>query len=106
MAMSNHDRVKPRGVSFESWLTKYETLKSGFISVYDDEPFNPDQSSSAYEIGRQMTIVAKQRGYRTKGSLIRRKANSARFAWVKTKRPELENIARSLGYAPASLTLR
>lgn len=104
--MSNHNRVKPRGVSFEHWLTNYETLKTGFISVYDEEPFDPDQISSAYEIGRQMAIVAKQRGYRTNGALIRRQPKSDKFAWVKTKRGELENIARSLGYAPASLTLR
>lgn len=104
--MSNHNRVQPRGVSFENWLTKYETLKMGFISVYDEEPFDPDQISSAYEIGRQMAIVAKQRGYKTKGSLIRRQPKSTKFAWVKTKRPELENIARSLGYAPSALTLR
>lgn len=104
--MSNHNRVEPRGVTFEYWLTKYETLKEGFISVYDGEPFDDSQNSSAYEIGRQMAIVAKQRGYKTKGALIRRQANSTKFAWVKTKRPELENIARSLGYAPSSLTLR
>lgn len=104
--MSNHNRVQPRGVTFEYWLTKYETLKEGFISVYDEEPFDPDQNSSAYEIGRQMAIVAKQRGYKTKGALIRRQANSTKFAWVKTKRPELENIARSLGYAASSLTMR
>lgn len=104
--MSNHNRVQPRGVSFEYWLTKYEALKTGFVSVYDEEPFDCDNGSSAYEIGRQMAIVAKQRGYKTKGALIRRQPKSTQFAWVKTKRPELENIARSLGYAPSSLTLR
>ena len=104
--MSNHNRVQPRGVTFEYWLTKYETLKTGFISVYDGEPFDSEQNSSAYEVGRQMAIVAQQRGYKTKGALIRRVPKSDKFAWVKTKRPELENIARSLGYAASSLTLR
>lgn len=104
--MSNHNRVKPRPVTFEYWLTQHETLKEGFISLYDGEPFDDSKNSSAYEIGRQMAIVAKQRGYKTKGALIRRQANSTKFAWVKTKPPELDNIARSLGYATSSLILR
>lgn len=104
--MSNQNFKKINHVRFDMWLNKHSKLKQGFISVYDNEDFDPDINSSAYEIGRQMAIMAKTLGYKTKGGLIRRKPNSSEFAWVKTKVKELEHIARSLGYHPKQMTIR
>ena len=81
-------------------------LKFGFLSVYNEEDFDPDINSSAYEIGRQMAIIAKAYGYKTKGGLIRRKPKSEEYAWVKTKLRELKYIARSLGYKSSGLKIR
>lgn len=97
---------KSKGVSFQVWLTSKRMLQVGFISIYENEPFNPEFNSSAYEIGRQIAVEAKLRGFKTKGGLLRRKPKSTEYAWVKTKYPELERIARSLGWRPSQLILR
>ena len=104
--MTSNHTGKTKTVSFEKWLTSKPGLKQGFISVYDNEPFDPDVVSSAYEIGRQIAIVAKTSGFKTKGALIRKKPNSSDYAWVKTKYPELNKFAKSLGFATRELVIR
>ena len=97
---------KSHSISFQTWLTSKHMLQVGFISVYDNEPFNPDFNSSAYEIGRQIAIEAKLLGYKTKGALIRRKPKSIEYAWVKTKYSVIELIAKSIGWRPSQMIIR
>ena len=92
-----------KAITAETWLNKHYQLKVGFVSVYDNEPFNHSNDSIAYELGRQMAIVAKASGHKTKGGLIRRKPNSNEFAWVGTKIREITYLVHSIGYKPAQL---
>ena len=84
--------------SMERWL-QHPALKRGFLSIYNNEPFNDTLEISqalGYEIGRQIAVVAKANGYKTKGKLIRKVAKSERFDWVKTNKQVLIDIVYSL----------
>lgn len=97
--------IATRTVKFEIWADK-SNLKKGFISVYDEEPFDDTINSPAYEIGRQTAILAKARGYKTKGVLLRRKPKSTQYAWVKTKINILQELIMDLGWDAKRLVIR
>lgn len=87
----------------EDWLN-IPSIHSGILSVYNGEPFNYDISSPGYEIGRQIAILAKSAGLKTRGTILRKKPNSQRMGIVKTKLPILNDILyRQIGFSAAQL---
>jgi hypothetical protein len=80
-----------KSVSVEQWINN-KGIREGILSIYSNEPFNYEDSRMGYEIGRQIAILAKEAGLATRGSILRKKANSDNMAIVKTKLPILMNI--------------
>lgn len=103
--MTSNQAKKVTRISFDKWLNSRKGLRDGFISVYDNAEFNPE-GSSAYEVGRQIAILAKANGYKTKGILLRKKPNSDDYAWVKTRYRDIEALAQSLGFKRSKLLIR
>lgn len=89
--MSNQFVGKPVNLSFAAWINA-PGIHKGILSVYADELFDYNDNRHSYEIGRQIAILAKTAGLKTKGSLIRKKPNSNTYAIVKTKYPVLVDI--------------
>lgn len=103
--MNSNQNFKRTTITFEYWVNKSYDFKVGFVSVYDNEAFDMSKDFVAYELGRQVAIIAKIKGHKTKGTLIRRKANSSEFAWVKTKMRVLEDIAWDMGFKPEHMAI-
>lgn len=78
-------------ITLEQWLNN-PGIRRGILSVYAGEPFNYEDNRASYEIGRQIAILAKASGLRTRGSILRKKPNSEILAIVKTKMPILKRI--------------
>jgi hypothetical protein len=94
--MSNSGRGT--SVGLEKWIN-HPSIQRGILSFYAGEPFDYDVVSPGYEIGRQIALLAKSHGLHTRGSILRRKANSQQMAIVKTKMTILHNIVyRELGF--------
>lgn len=103
--MTSNQANKIKVVNFDSWLNSKKGLREGFISVYDNAEFNSEGSSS-YEVGRQIAIIAKANGYKTKGILLRKKPKSDDYAWVKTRYRDIESLVRSLGFDTRKLLIK
>lgn len=80
-----------REITLEKWINNIG-IRKGILSVYAGEPFNYDDNRASYEIGRQIAILAKANGLKTRGSILRKKPNSETMAIVKTKMPILKRI--------------
>lgn len=91
--------------TLEQWINNYR-IQQGILSFYAGEPFDYDKTSPGYEIGRQIAALAYAKGLKTRGSILRKKANSQQMAIVKTKMNILHNIVyRELGFKPSQLTV-
>ena len=88
--MSNIQTHSKR-VTLEVWIN-HPRIQAGILSVYAEEPFDYIKSSPGYDIGRQIAILAKVAGLKTRGAILRKKPNSTQMAIVKTKMPILHNI--------------
>lgn len=94
---------KGNKVTLEQWINT-PGIRKGILSVYANEPFDYDDNRAAYEIGRQIALLAKEAGLTTRGSVLRKKPNSQQMAIVKTKMPILsEIIYRRLNFKPDHL---
>lgn len=82
---------KSKTVSLETWINNPQ-IQRGILSLYSGEPFDDKINSPGYEIGRQIAILAKNAGLNTRGSILRKKANSSQMAIVKTKMKILSDI--------------
>ena len=90
-------------VTLEQWINA-PSIRRGILSVYAGEPFDYEQNSAGYEIGRQIAILAKSEGLRTRGSILRKKPNSEQMAIVKTKLSLLSSIVyRKLQFTPEQM---
>jgi hypothetical protein len=100
--MSN-GRGKGTSVTLEQWINT-PGIRKGILAVYANEPFDYDDNRVAYEIGRQIALLAKEAGLTTRGSILRRKPKSQQMAIVKTKMTILsEIIYRRLKFKPDHL---
>ena len=88
--MSNLHK-QSRTVTLEVWINNPQ-IQRGILSLYSGEPFDDTQNSPGYEIGRQIAILAKNAGLKTRGAILRKKANSSQMAIVKTKMQILHDI--------------
>jgi len=92
-------------VTLEQWINN-PGIRKGILSSYASEPFDYADNRAAYEIGRQIAIIAKGKGLKTRGSILRKKPNSQLMAIVKTKLPILQNIVYyELGFKPSQLAV-
>jgi hypothetical protein len=90
-------------VSLEKWINN-NNIQQGILSYYEGKPFDYDNNTSGYEIGRQIAILAVSYGLKTRGLILRRKPNSQQMAIVKTKMPILQKIVyREIGFKPSRL---
>lgn len=103
--MSNDGLTDSKRVGIERWLNIDSAMIEGVLSVYAGDPFDYTRDSFAYELGRQIAVLAKTRGFKTKGTLVRRKPNSHQMAWVKTKINDIHSIVLELGHMPRSLSI-
>jgi hypothetical protein len=102
--MSN-GRGKGTSVTLEQWINT-PGIRKGILAVYANEPFDYDDNRVAYEIGRQIALLAKEAGLTTRGSILRRKPKSQQMAIVKTKMTILSQIVyRQLMFRPEHLAL-
>lgn len=100
--MTNNVRAG-QAVSLERWINT-PGIRKGILAVYANEPFDYGDNRMAYEIGRQIAVLAKASGLHTRGSVLRRKPNSQVMAVVKTKMPLLSDIIyRQLMFKPEQL---
>lgn len=81
--------------SFENWVSKPEFVR-GFLSVYNNEPFDYNTCTRRYELGRQLAVMAKTHGLR-RSDLVRKKPNSTEYYFTKTRLPRLEELAYEAG---------
>ena len=94
-----------KSTPLEKWINN-RYIQQGILSLYAGDPFDYDNVSLGYEIGRQIAILAKSRGLHTRGSILRRKPNSHQMAIVKTKMTILHDIVyKELGFKPSRLTV-
>ena len=81
--------------SFELWAERHKFhLIQGFMSVYNNEPFDykmSDLGNRGYEIGRQVAVVAKAHGIQ-RGHFVRKAPNKEYYVWVKKNLKQLEVI--------------
>lgn len=84
-------------VSFETWLNRYPEKVRGFMSVYNDEPFDYDKGTPGYELGRQLAVLAKRDGLR-RSDLVRKRPKVDAYAFTKTKMARLAELARQAGF--------
>jgi hypothetical protein len=92
-------------VPLERWINN-RNIRRGILSVYANEPFNYDDDSRGYEIGRQIAICAKAMGFKTRGTILRKKPNSEQMAIVKTKLKALTWIIYyDLGFSTGQLSV-
>ena len=92
-----------QAVSLERWINT-PGIRKGILAVYANEPFDYSDNRMAYEIGRQIAVLAKAAGLYTRGSVLRRRPNSQVMAVVKTKMPILSDIIyRQLMFKPEQL---
>ena len=90
-------------VTLEQWINS-PGIRKGILAVYANEPFDYDDNRAAYEIGRQIALLAKEAGLTTRGSVLRKKPNSQQMAIVKTKMSILSQIVyRKLKFHPNQL---
>lgn len=90
-------------VTLEQWINT-PGIRKGILAIYANEPFDYNDNRASYEIGRQITLLAKEEGLRTRGSILRKKPNSQQMAIVKTKLTVLSQIVYSkLGFSPDQL---
>lgn len=95
--MSNHTGDTVR-VTLEQWINTPD-IQRGILSIYSSESFDYQNNSRGYEIGRQIAILAKSAGLKTRGTILRKKPNSTQMAIVKTKMFILQDIVhRQLGF--------
>lgn len=92
-------------VTLEQWINN-PGIRKGILSTYSGEPFDYEDNRASYEIGRQIALLAKSKGLRTRGSILRKKPNSQLMAIVKTKLPILQDIIYyQLGFKPSQLAV-
>lgn len=103
--MSNDGLAESKRVGIERWLNTDPAMIEGVLSVYAGDPFDYTRDSFAYEIGRQIAVLAKTKGFKTRGTLVRKKPNSQQMAWVKTKINDVHSIVLELGHMPRSLAI-
>lgn len=82
--------------TFEDWVNRAER-KRGFLSYYNNEPFDYEGASAGYELGRQLAVMAKLDGLR-RGDVLRKKPKSDKYAFTKTKIVRLEQLAIAAGF--------
>lgn len=103
--MSNFRNERVVQSSLEKWVNN-PGIKRGILSVYNNESFDYDSTSPAYELGRQIALLAKSKGLITRGSILRRKPNSEVMAIVKTKMTILSDIIyKELSYHPSQMVI-
>jgi hypothetical protein len=90
-------------VTLEQWINN-PGIRKGILAVYANEPFDYEDNRASYEVGRQIAILAKEAGLKTRGAILRKKPNSEQMAIVKTKMPLLQNIIyKQMQYKPSQL---
>jgi hypothetical protein len=89
--------VQENEISFDVWLNSYPEKVRGFMSVYNDEPFDYDRGTPAYELGRQLALLAKLDGLR-RSDLVRKRPKIEAYAFTKTKIHLVEQIAVLAGF--------
>jgi hypothetical protein len=89
--------TKGRRVSFEDWLNMRPEKVRGFLSVYNDEPFDYESDTPGYEVGRQLAVLAKQDGLR-RSDLVRKRPKVEAYAFTKTKMGRLYQLAERAGF--------
>lgn len=93
--MSNIVGSNIKYLTFEQWVQRPEFVR-GFLSVYNDEPFDYDTGTRRYELGRQLAVMAKLDGLR-RSDLVRKKPKVDQYAFVKTRLSRLEALAAQAG---------
>jgi hypothetical protein len=89
--------VQETEISFDAWLNQYPDKVRGFMSVYNDEPFDYDRGTPGYELGRQLAVMAKRDGLR-RSDLVRKRPKVDAYAFTKTKIHLVEQIAVLAGF--------
>ena len=87
---------KGHSVSFDKWLQTPEKIR-GFMSIYNDQAFDYDNSTMGYELGRQLGVLARQDGLR-RSDLVRKRPKVDQYAFVKTKINRLLELAKLAGF--------
>lgn len=96
---------KGNKVPLEQWINT-PGIRKGILAVYANEPFDYEDNRAAYEVGRQIALLAKEAGLTTRGSVLRKKPNSQQMAIVKTKMTLLSQIVyKQLMFRPEHLAL-
>lgn len=88
--------AKGKRVSFEDWLNMHQEKVRGFLSIYNNEPFDYEKDTPGYEIGRQLAVLAKQDGLR-RSDLVRKRPKVEAYAFTKTKMSRLYQLAEKAG---------
>ena len=92
--------AKANSVSLNHYLSN-PSIVYGFKSYYDDEPFDYTIECTGYEIGRQIAVIAKAKGY-SRSQFLCRRPHINELYFINT--PILASIVyMDLGYGVHSL---